>query len=251
MSDFRSYRTDSFPPVVKNLIIVNVLVFVAQQMLQAQLALTGKLMLYPEMPQQLFDILVNEAGLSTDRRFRFYQIITHMFAHSGFLHILFNMYSLWMFGSRLENLWGGKRFLSFYLLCGVGAAALHLGVQYFRGDQLLQEIIVHHQSSLANLSDSDPLIGKIASAIAPALGASGAVMGIFAAFAYLFPNTQMMVIPIPIPVKVKWLMLGFMAFDLFGGVAGTDNIAHFAHLGGAITGFIMVWIWSRDRKRFY
>lgn len=251
MSDFRSYRTDRFPPVVKNLIIINVLVFIAQQILQDQLALTSKIMLYPEMPQQLWDILVRDAGLSPDRKFRFYQIITHLFAHSGLFHILFNMYSLWMFGSQLENLWGGKRFLSFYLLCGVGAAALHLGVQYFRSEQILQYLVQNHQASLATVSDNDPIVSSLAAAIAPALGASGAVMGIFAAFAYLFPNTEMMIIPIPIPIKVKWLMLGLAAFDLFGGIAGGDNIAHFAHLGGALTGFVMVWIWSRDRRSFY
>lgn len=242
MSDFRSYGTDRFPPVVKNLIIINVLVYVAQLTLESSLGLTQKLVLYPEMPAQLHDILVNADLREENQRFRFYQIITHMFAHSpsSIFHILFNMYSLWMFGSQLENYWGGKRFLSFYLLCGVGAAALHLGVQYFRCEQVLQDVLL-------NRPDSARLIG----ATAPALGASGAVMGIFAAFAFLFPNTQMMIIPIPIPIKVKWLMLGFAAFDLFGGIAGSDGIAHFAHLGGALTGIIMVWIWNRDRRRFY
>jgi membrane associated rhomboid family serine protease len=243
MSDFRSYGTDRFPPVVKNLIIINVLVYAAQLILENSIGLTEKIMLYPEMPSQLHDILVNANVREENQRFRFYQIITHMFAHSpsSIFHILFNMYSLWMFGSQLENRWGGKRFLSFYLLCGVGAAALHLGVQYFRCEQVLQDIVTNQ----AGVS------GRLGGAIAPALGASGAVMGIFAAFAFLFPNTEMMIIPIPIPIKVKWLMIAFAAFDLFGGISGGDGIAHFAHLGGAITGIIMVWIWNRNSRSFY
>lgn len=242
MSDFRSYGTDRFPPIVKNLIIINVLVYLAQMVMANSIGLTEKLMLYPEMPSQLRDILINAKAIDPDQRFRFYQIFTHMFAHSPgtIFHIIFNMYSLWLFGSQLENYWGSKRFLSFYLLCGVGAAALHLGVQYFRCEQVLQDVLLNRVNTRS-----------LAGAIAPALGASGAVMGIFAAYAFLFPNTRMMIIPIPIPIKVKWLMLLFAAVDLFGGIQGTDNIAHFAHLGGAITGIIMVWIWNRDRRRFY
>jgi membrane associated rhomboid family serine protease len=207
-------RPDNFPPVVKNLIIVNVLVWIAQLSLDKQYNLTNILALWP---------------LGTEF-FKPYQIATHMFAHAAydgfgrivFYHILFNMFALWMFGRILENVWGPKRFLLFYFICGIGAAAAHLIIQYLNGG------------------------------FAPVVGASGAIMGIFAAFAYLFPNTEMYFLFIPFPIKAKWMVIGLAAFDLFGGISGGDNIAHFAHLGGALTGFILVLIWNRtNRRRFY
>lgn len=245
MNDFRSYKPDSFPPIVKNLLIINVLVFVAQITLGSQFQITERISLYPIMPQQLQEFLVNSNIFESHEKFYPYQIATHMFAHSpsSFFHILFNMFALWMFGKVLENVWGGRRFLLFYLLCGLGAAACHLIMQYFRCEQLLQAVY-----------NNDPNVANMIGAAAPALGASGAIMGIFVAFAYLFPNTEMFIMFIPIPVKAKWAVLGLAAIDLFGGVANFqgDNIAHFAHLGGAITGFIIVLIWNKTgRKRFY
>lgn len=225
MSNFKFTRPSGFPPIVKNLIIINVLVWVAQLIYDKQdgvltMFLTSKIALFP----------------IGDEMFKPYQVATHMFAHSSyqyinefqshivFYHILFNMFGLFMFGRILENVWGAKRFLFFYLACGVGAAVAHLGMQYFLGQG------------------------------APAVGASGAVMGIFAAFAYLFPNTELYIMFIPIPVKAKWVMLGLAALDLFGGFAsmGGDNVAHFAHLGGALTGFIIVLYWNKtNRKSLY
>ena len=242
----RYYRPEGFPPIVKNLIIINVLVFVAQLTL-TQYQITEKIMLYPFMPEQLRDILEQggHPSYADGWGFRPYQIATHMFAHSPgtFFHILFNMFGLWMFGRVLENVWGPKRFLLFYLLCGVGAAIAHLTIQYFRCQELLSLY-------LAN----DPAWEGMLGAVAPALGASGAVMGIFAAFAYLFPNTELFIMFIPFPIKAKWAVLGLAAIDLFGGIASIsgDGIAHFAHLGGAITGFIIVLIWNKtDKRRFY
>lgn len=210
MSDFRYTRSDPFPPIVKNLIIINALVFAAQLLFRSRYPVTGLIGLWP----------LNSGA------FRPYQMVTHMFAHDpyGFTHILFNMFSLWMFGRVLENVWGGKRFLLFYLVCGLGAAVAHLIVQRFTGGYL------------------------------PTVGASGAIMGIMAAFAYLFPNTELFLYFIPIPIKAKWAVLGYVAIDLFSGVARVsgDRVAHFAHLGGALTGFILVLIWNRtDRRRFY
>jgi membrane associated rhomboid family serine protease len=214
MSNVRFTRPDNFPPVVKNLIIINVLVWIAQLSLDKQYNLTNILALWP---------------LGTEL-FKPYQIATHMFAHAAydqfgrivFYHILFNMFALWMFGRILENVWGPKRFLLFYFICGIGAAAAHLIIQYLNGGY------------------------------APVVGASGAIMGVFAAFAYLFPNTEMYFLFIPFPIKAKWMVIGLAAFDLFGGISGGDNIAHFAHLGGALTGFILVLIWNRtNRRRFY
>jgi len=129
-------------------------------------------------------------------------------------------------------------FLFFYLVCGVGAAALHLAIQYFRCEQLLQDFTNNDINAIkAHLG-----------AAAPALGASGAIMGVMAAFAYTFPNTEMMIIPIPIPVKAKWLVLLYALYDLFGGLYGSDGIAHFAHLGGALTGIIIVLIWNKTKR---
>ncbi len=209
MSNVRFTRPDRFPPIVKNLIIINVLVWIAQLSLDSQYNITWKGALWPVS--------------SPD--FNPYQIFTSMFLHAPsfemFFHILFNMFALFMFGRVLENVWGAKRFLFFYLACGVGASAAHLIMQQVMGGGV------------------------------PAVGASGAIMGIMVAFGYLFPNTEMMIVPIPIPVKAKWVVIGYVLLDLFGGfgkIAG-DNIAHFAHLGGAITGFIIVLIWNKTNRR--
>jgi membrane associated rhomboid family serine protease len=245
MSEFRYTRPDRFPPIVKNLIIINVLVWVAQLVFYKQeFNLTDKLSLYPvDLPE-----------------FKPYQIVTHMFAHASrtpggsiiFYHILFNMFMLWMFGRILENVWGAKRFLFFYLVCGVGAAACHLLVQHLRYDP----VIVQQLSNAIQANDQqtiDQLVPK-AGFLGAAVGASGAIMGVMAAFAYTFPNTELYIMFIPIPVKAKWAVLGLAALDLFGGIASIsgDNIAHFAHLGGAITGFIILLIWNKtNRKTLY
>lgn len=231
MSEFRYYRPNNTPPVVMNLIIINALVFFAQMMFDSRFALTGRLALWPIFP-----------GIET--LFKPYQIFTHMFSHGGFSHILFNMFGLFMFGRVLENFWGPKKFLIFYLLCGIGAAACHLGVQYFRAEQVIQ----------AFQNNQDLLINELDKLNSPAVGASGAIMGIFVAFAYLFPNTELYMMFVPIPVKAKWAVLIMAFIDLFGGVANLrgDNIAHFAHLGGAIVGFALVYYWNRsNRKTFY
>jgi len=209
MSNFRPVRPDNFPPVVKNLIILNVLVWVAQLVFQKQF-LTARIALWP-VDSPFFEP---------------YQVFTHMFAHSdaGPIHLLFNMFMLWMFGKTLENVWGSKRFLTFYLLCGIGAAAAHLLIQYLTGGYSY------------------------------VVGASGAIFGVFAAFALLFPNTEMYIMFFPMPIKAKWVAIGYMALDLFGGIsqAPGDNIAHFAHLGGALTGVIIVLFWNKtNKKTFY
>ena len=191
-------------PVVLNLIIINALVYVAQMILDKTMNFTNTIALYPY-----------NSGL-----FEPYQLVTHMFAHdpTNFFHILFNMYALWMFGSVLERVWGAKRFLIFYLACGLGAGV----AQMFVG--------------------------------APAIGASGAIMGLLAAFAYLFPNTQFYILPFPFPIKAKYMVAIYAAIDLFGGIhaGAADNIAHFAHLGGLVMGFILVIIWNKtNKKTFY
>lgn len=243
MSEFRFTRPDNFPPIVKNLIIINVLMYVAQLTLAARFPFTEWVMLWPLMPEKLQGLLAQGGVMNSTGHFRPYQLLTHMFAHAPqtLFHIVFNMFTLWMFGKVLETVWGGPRFLVFYLACGLGAAALHLTVQYIRCQELLSSFtagdIVAVQQQLG--------------AVSPALGASGAVMGVMAAFAYLFPNTELYIMFIPVPVKAKWAMVGLAAIDLFGGVAGVsgDNIAHFAHLGGALTGFLMVLYWNKTNRQ--
>lgn len=238
MSEFRFTRPNNFPPVVKNLIIINVLVFLAQITMDNQFQITEKLMLYPVMFPQ----------------FKPYQLFTHLFAHSPAMlfHIVFNMFGLWMFGKILENVWGSKRFLIFYLACGLGAAALHILMQYLRYEQL--EGLWQAAVAAGDTISAQSYVNELSSELGPALGASGAVMGIFIAFGYLFPNTELFLMFIPVPIKAKWVMIGLVAIDLFGGVAKVsgDNVAHFAHLGGAITGFIIVFIWNKtNRKTLY
>lgn len=201
---YNNYRpSQKTTPVVLNLIIINAIVFVAQIVFDKTWGLTNKIALYS----------YNSGG------FEPYQLVTHMFAHGGFLHILFNMYALWMFGSVLERVWGAKKFLIFYLVCGLAAGL----TQMF-------------------LSNGE------------AIGASGAVMGLLAAFAYTFPNTEFFIIPIPFPIKAKYMAAIYAAIDLFGGFqpGNGDGVAHFAHLGGLIMGFILVIIWNKtDKKTFY
>lgn len=193
-------------PVVLNLIIINALVYVAQLVLDRSIGLTNILALYSYNSEY----------------FRPYQLVTHMFAHSPsmFFHILFNMYALWMFGSVLERVWGPKRFLIFYMVCGLAAG-------------VAQMMLVKNGA---------------------AVGASGAIMGLLAAFAYLFPNTKFFILPFPFPIKAKYMVAILAAIDLFGGFhpGNADNVAHFAHLGGMVMGFIIVLIWNKtNTKTFY
>lgn len=186
-------------PAVLNLLIINGLVFLAQNIFDGQDGnLTNWLALYPW----------------SSGYFKFYQLITHMFAHGGIGHILFNMFALWSFGIMLERVWGAKKFLFFYFACGLAAAL----AQMF-------------------LSNS------------PAIGASGAIMGVLAAFAYLYPNLTLFMFPIPFPVKAKYAIIVIAAIDIFGGISpSSDNIAHFAHLGGLVMGFLLVFYWKRTGK---
>jgi membrane associated rhomboid family serine protease len=206
-----------------------VLVFVAQMVFDNQIQLTSKISLWP----------------LKSPNFKPYQVATHMFAHGGIGHLLFNMLGLWMFGRILENVWGGKRFLFFYLACGLGATLLSLGIDYFRYDQ----VMLNAQAAFDN-GDKESVM-RIMRQLAPSLGASGAILGVLAGFGYLFPNTELMIIPIPVPVKAKWLVLGVIVIDLLSGISNTgkDNIGHFAHLGGALTGLLIVFIWNKTNRR--
>lgn len=219
-------------PIVFNLIIINVLVFAAQNMIpQFDITEWGSLHYY-------------KSSL-----FKPHQVITHMFMHGGISHILFNMFGLWMFGTILERYWGPKKFLLFYLVCGVGAALV---------SELLMpyEIMQTAKGTKEYLANPEmlPAILEYFKENSSTLGASGAIMGVLAAFAYLFPNTELYIMFIPIPVKAKYVIPFFALIDLFGGIYRIkgDNIAHFAHLGGAVIGFLLVLYWNKtNRKTFY
>lgn len=217
-------------PVVLNLIIINVLVYFAQKAFGGSAPLNSV--------NDLFALHHYKSEV-----FRPYQVVTHMFMHGGFFHLLFNMLALWMFGTMVERVWGPKRFLIFYLICGLVAALTQMtsyAFDYWQIDQMLlsAEMEMQYQENMR---------------IACTVGASGAIMGVLAAFGYLFPNTELFIMPIPFPVKAKWAVLGIIALDVFGGISKVpgDNIAHFAHVGGAVAGFLMVLYWNKTNKQTF
>ena len=240
MTEFRPTRFQMIPPIIKNLIIINVLVFIAQNTFENNPSFNI---------ENIFALHAVQSGF-----FRPHQLVTYLFLHGGFAHIFFNMFALWMFGSTLENFWGPKRFLIFYMACGIGAGLLHLFILWRELIPAMQEL---HQMPLdmqeQYLHNPNTSFNGIAINGAT-LGASGAVFGCLAAFGYLFPNTEMIILPIPFPIKAKWFVLLYAGMELFLGIQNSagDNVAHWAHLGGAGVGILMVLYWKRnDRRNFY
>jgi membrane associated rhomboid family serine protease len=232
MADIRMNSFQSIPPVIKNLLIINALAFFATQIF-------GKAPVF-----NLFALHDIRSSL-----FKPHQLVTHMFLHGGFPHILFNMLAVWMFGSVLENLWGSKRFLIFYMLCGLGAAALHLGVLYMELTEAYQRLAAL-PPSMYESETAYRLAGEINQAT---VGASGAVFGCLAAFGYLFPNSLVYLYAF-IPIKAKWFVIIYAGLELWLGVRNSagDNVAHWAHLGGALVGFLLVLYWNKkNRRHFY
>ena len=230
---FNNYgnRFQRTTPIVLNLIIINALAYFAQ------VAFGGN------APVNQVDNLFALHHYKSDL-FRPYQIVTHMFMHGGIFHLLFNMFALWMFGSNVERVWGPKRFLIFYLICGLGAAFAQMGSYTFDFWQ-----IDHMNLAADEVIQYQDILRRSAT-----VGASGAIMGMLAAFGYLFPNTELILFPIPIPIKAKWAIMGIIALDVFGGVSKVpgDNIAHFAHVGGAVIGLLLVIFWNKtNKKTFY
>ncbi|MES2627466.1 MAG: rhomboid family intramembrane serine protease [Bacteroidota bacterium] len=223
----RSFNANS---VVGNLIILNVLCFLATFVL-------GNMEVYycekyvTSMPVTHFH---GGLFLPGSDWFKPWQLLTHMFLHGNFFHLLFNMYALWMFGNLLEQIWGPKKFLLYYFVCGFGAALIYIAVAYYR-IQGLDELAV-----CLSLHNS-------------VIGASGAVFGILLGFGMLFPNTELMMMFIPVPIKAKYFVIGYGALELFLGLSNNpdDNVAHFAHLGGMVFGFILIKIWGGTRNNFY
>ena len=217
-------------PVVLNLIIINTLSYFAQVAFGGSSELNNV--------NDLFALHHYRSEV-----FKPHQLVTHMFMHGSIFHLLFNMLALWMFGTMIERVWGPKRFLMFYFICGIGAALAQMGSYAFEFWQIDHSVI----SSEFNEQY------QLALRIGCTVGASGAIMGILAAFGYLFPNTQLFIMPIPFPVKAKWAILGIIALDVFGGISKVqgDSIAHFAHVGGALIGFLIVLYWNKTNKQTF
>ena len=173
------------------------------------------------------------------------QLISYMFMHGGFTHLFFNMFAVWMFGRILEQIWGPKKFLFYYIACGIGAGLIQELVQYIQyAVQLsaydkvdLGEGMIVPMAQYLNLMNT--------------VGASGAVYAILLAFGMLFPNEKMFIIPIPFPIKAKYFVAGYAIIELMEGIANnpTDNVAHFAHLGGMIFGFILIMYWKKKKNK--
>ncbi|MGZ5190877.1 MAG: rhomboid family intramembrane serine protease [Flavisolibacter sp.] len=234
MSTFRYSMQDGFPPVVKNILIINVLVFIAQVTFENN----------PDIRIENMFALHDVHSIY----FKPHQLVTYMFLHGGFSHIFFNMFAVWMFGRTLENVWGSKRFLIFYLVTGIGAGLLHLLVLYIEMEPIMAYFRMLPPEQQAELIEAPTFKVNVAT-----VGASGAVFGCLAAFGYLFPNS-MIYIYFLLPMKAKWFVLLYAGMELYLSIRNSagDNVAHFAHLGGAITGFILVFFWNkRNRRRFY
>ncbi len=237
------------PPVVKNLLIINVLFFAAKYIFESK---GIHLELY--LGAFYFDSPL----------FKIWQPVTYMFMHGGLAHIIFNMFALFSFGSVLESRWGAKRFINFYLITGLGALALQLGVQAFEVYRITGSAInpdavtidiVKGMASL-NLRGLDYAAGQTLLGIysGPMVGASGAIFGLLIAFGMLYPNAELYIMFIPVPVKAKYIIPVYILVELTLGVAQFqgDSIAHFAHLGGALIGFILVKLWKdKNKNTFY
>ncbi len=188
--------------------------------------------------------------------FRPFQIVSHMFMHAGIMHLFFNMYALWLFGQILERTWGGKRFLIYYLITGLGAAALHLLVIHFRADAIMSQMsaeniqyVIEKGMQYDFKANVVPLMAQLDTTInIPTVGASGAVFGVLLAFGMFYPNVELFLFFIPVPIKAKYFVIGYGAIELINGVMNTpgDNVAHFAHLGGMLFGFILIKIWQKS-----
>ena len=216
---------NNIPTMTKNLLVVNVLAFIATFVLERSgIDLTRLLGLH--------FFLASE--------FHIYQFITYMFLHGGFTHILFNMFALWMFGSVIERVWGPKKFLFYYICCGVGAGFTQELVQYITYS--MEGIAAYQYVNAGGVQmTTDAYIN-----LWTTIGASGAVYGILLAFGMIFPNERLFIIPFPFPIKAKWLIVGYIAIELFSAMSGPgDGVAHMAHLGGMLFGFLLIRYWQK------
>jgi membrane associated rhomboid family serine protease len=245
MQQYRPAGFSMLPLVVKNLLIINGIFFLATIALDSAFHIN----------------LVNYLGLyyPVSQNFGVWQLVTYMFMHGGFTHILFNMFALWMFGNVLENVWGPRRFLNYYLVTGIGAGIVQIIVAYFRiasveaglhPDQIA--MVIQEGASILQQSKNyiDPGMSSLNLIInTPTVGASGAVFGILLAFGMMFPNSLIYVY-FAIPVKAKYFVMIYGGLEIYLGFSNNpaDNVAHFAHLGGMIFGFILIMYWKKRGK---
>lgn len=221
-------------PVVRNLLIINIIFYVVTHFLAPELRpmLAGY---YPSAPQ-----------------FQPWQVVTHMFMHASLGHIFFNMFALFIFGSQLERVWGPKRFLNYYLACGLGAFFLH---EVVVGYGYLMDYGTWFPTAEALFPNFGYSAAERAAArvFVPVVGASGAVFGLLLGFGMLFPNTRLQLLFPPVPIKARYFVLGYGALELILALDNNpgDNVAHFAHLGGMIFGYLLLKRWQRDRDVFY
>jgi len=231
---------------VKHLLIINVIFFIATI----------------SLGDVVFDLFA--LHYPSNPKFQYWQPLTHMFMHGDLGHIFFNMFALYMFGTPIEQMWGRNKFIFFYLSTGFGAAALQLGLYYFQVNEVSELLISQSQTgsqiaaffetrdlpySLIELIGREKLLTGLSAYNAVMVGASGALYGVLVAFAFLFPNARLMLLFPPIPVKAKVLVPLLILGDLFFGFTSYSigPIAHFAHVGGAITGLIMMWYWKKNQ----
>lgn len=215
---------NNMQPMTKNLLIVNFLAFVATWVLELRgIDLTSLLGLH--------------FFLASD--FHIYQFVTYMFLHGGLTHIFFNMFALWMFGNVIEQVWGPKKFIFYYICCGVGAGLVQEIVQY--GTYLYEGLAAYQYVNTGSVQmTTDAYIN-----LWTTIGASGAVYGILLAFGMIFPNERLFIIPFPFPIKAKWLIVGYIAIELFSAMSAPgDGVAHMAHLGGMLFGWILIRYWK-------
>ncbi len=210
--------------MTKNLLVINVLAFLATWVLgRSGIDLNAMFGLHFFMASD----------------FHVYQFLTYMFLHGGFTHILFNMFALWMFGSVIERVWGPKKFIFYYMVCGVGAGIMQEIVQYV--NYSVQGLAAYEFVSIGGQRLAmDVFLNQWMT-----IGASGAVYGILLAFGMIFPNERLFIIPIPFPIKAKWLIIGYILIELFAAMGQSDGVAHMAHLGGMLFGFLLIRYWQK------
>lgn len=228
MSAYRQSPFANLTPVVKNLLIINLICFIPFVILR------------DDAYQKL---IVNNLGVFyfNSPHFRVWQIITYMFIHGGWEHILFNMFALFSFGPILEYAIGPKRFFNLYFICGIGAALFQMLVQAYEVHALIGSFTLPLDLEVTSPS----VIDKLQAIYTPIVGASGAIFGLLVAFGMLYPNLELMILFVPVPIKAKYIIPIYIIIEIVLGVGqfGGDNVAHFAHLGGALLGFILVKTW--------
>ena len=234
------------PAIITQLLVINLIFYVGSQFSYS-------------ISRDIFSLFYFE-----NDKFLFSQLVTHMFMHGNIMHLSFNMLALWMFGSTLVSIWGKNKFLFFYFSCGIGAAVLQNYSNYVNINSFMnilsdasfsqQQIVsilktATYPSYMLDFVSESEILSAYSDFNSPMIGASGAIYGVVVAFSFMFPNTKLMLLFPPVPVKAKYLVPGLIVVDLFFGLtsASIGSIAHFAHIGGAMTGLLMMLYWKKSQ----